>query len=766
MTIATNLGYPRIGPRRELKYAMEAYWRGESGQDELRRVAAELRKAGWQRQTDAGIGQIPSNDFSFYDHVLDTACMVGAVPSRFGAPGDEVDLDTYFAMARGAQDGRRDVPAMEMTKWFDTNYHYIVPEFERDQIFQLASQKPVREFQEAKAAGIHTRPVLLGPVSFLRLGKPAEGADHDPLELLDRLLPVYAELLARLANAGADWVQMDEPVLAFDGDPKLHQALARAYTELGGNAKGAKLLLTTYFDRLDPSTMEQAAKLPVAGIHVDLCQRPWRLTDLLRQVGSDTVVSLGLVDGRNVWRTDLSTALDTAEAAVTEIGRDRLMIGPSCSLLHVPLDLESETKLDDELKRWLAFAKQKLDELTLLARGVDEGRDAIRDALKESDAVQEQRRTSTRINDRAVQNRLRDVTPDMMKRQHGFAERRAHQRTKLQLPKLPTTIIGSLPQTKEVRRTRAEYRRGDRDWTSYEKAMKDAIAGAVKLQDEIGLDVLAHGEFERNDMVEYFGEQLSGFAFTEHAWVQSFGSRCVKPPIIYGDVARPKPMTVDWTTHAAKQTDKPMKGMLTGPVTILKWSFVRDDLPWEDTCKQIALAIRDEVRDLEQAGLPVVQIDEPAFREALPLKRQDWDAYLKWAVESFRLASSGVRDETQIHTHMCYSEFNDIIGAIADMDADVISIETSRSQMELLEAFTDFKYPNEIGPGVYDIHSPRVPSVDEMAGLIEEALKRLSPDQVWVNPDCGLKTRDWPETKKALANMVSAAQTARSKHKL
>jgi 5-methyltetrahydropteroyltriglutamate--homocysteine methyltransferase len=745
---------------------MEAYWRGESGQEELQRVAADLRKDGWQRQKDAGIGQIPSNDFSFYDHVLDTACMVGAVPGRFGAPGDEVDLDTYFAMARGAQDGRRDVPAMEMTKWFDTNYHYIVPEFERGQTFHLASQKPVREFQEAKALGIHTRPVLLGPVSFLRLGKAAEGAVDDPLDLLDKLLPVYAEILKRLENAGADWVQMDEPVLAFDGDPKLHQALDQAYSQLDRNTSGAKLLLTTYFDRLDASTMEQAAQLPVAGIHVDLCQRPWRLHDLLRQVRTDTVVSLGLVDGRNVWRTDLSTALETAEAAVNEIGRDRLMIGPSCSLLHVPLDVESETKLDDDLKRWLAFAKQKLDELTLLARGVDEGRDAIRSALTASDAVQEERRTSTRINDPAVQNRLRDVTPDMMKRQHGFAERREHQRRKLQLPKLPTTIIGSLPQTKEVRRTRAEYRRGDRDWTSYEKAMKDAIAGAVKLQDEIGLDVLAHGEFERNDMVEYFGEQLSGFAFTEHAWVQSFGSRCVKPPIIYGDVARPEPMTVDWTTHAAKQTDKPMKGMLTGPVTILKWSFVRDDIPWEDTCKQIALAIRDEVRDLEQAGLPVVQIDEPAFREALPLKRQDWDPYLKWAVESFRLASSGVRDETQIHTHMCYSEFNDIIGSIADMDADVISIETSRSQMELLEAFTDFKYPNEIGPGVYDIHSPRVPSVDEMAGLIEEALKRLSPDQVWVNPDCGLKTRDWPETKKALANMVSAAQTARSKHKL
>lgn len=761
-----SLGVPRIGRKRELKFALEAYWSGKSSADELLTVARSLRAANWKEQAERGITKIPSNDLSLYDHVLDAAVMVGAIPPRYGWTGGDVPLDTYFAMARGSQgDGQEQgVTALEMTKWFDTNYHYMVPELSDDQTFALASAKPLDHFLEAQELGIHTRPVILGPVTFLKLAKsPAEG--FNPLSLLPKLLPVYEELLRKLAEAGADWVQIDEPALVTDLIPNERDAFGFAYERLARAAPGLNIMLATYFGALGDN-LDTALALPVAGLHVDLVRAPEQLGDVVTGARKDLIISLGLIDGRNVWRSDLAAILDRVQATLPD-GQGECMengcleIAPSCSLLHVPIDLELETGLDPDVKSWLAFAAQKLDELVILSRALCEGKSAVLAELKASGEAAARRSASPKVHDPRVASRMAGIS-DAMKRRHSpFAERSRQQHASLGLPLFPTTTIGSFPQTPEVRKARAAHARGELDDPGYEMFLQRQTEAAIRWQEEIGLDVLVHGEFERNDMVQYFGEQLSGFAFTRHAWVQSYGSRYVRPPIIYGDVARPRPMTVAWWHYAQSLTGKPMKAMLTGPVTILNWSFVRDDLARADVCRQIALAIRDEVTDLERAGARMIQIDEAALREGLPLRKAGWQTYLDWAVDAFRLTSSGTDDTTQIHTHMCYSEFNDIIAAIAAMDADVISIETSRSQMELLDAFRSYHYPNEIGPGVYDIHSPRIPQVSEIVRLMQLARQRLDDRQLWVNPDCGLKTRKWEEVRPALVNMVSAAKQLR-----
>ncbi len=754
MVEATNLGFPRIGAGRELKKAVEATWKGRSSAEELETTAHDLRLRHWQLQKQAGLQSVPVNDFSLYDQVLDMACLLGCVPSRFGWDGEEIGTDLLFAMARGTDE----VPALEMTKWFDTNYHYLVPEFERGQRFHIGSEKVFRELEEARTAGMVARPVLLGPLSFLSLGKLADAGLERP-DVLAKLLPVYEEIFSRLAATGVDWVQVDEPFLALDLCEGGKAGYRRVYEHFAGLPR-PKVLLATYFEGLRDH-LDLACALPVEGLHLDLVRAPEQLEPALARAGEKTL-SLGVVDGRNIWRNDLSASLALVERAVEVLGSYHVQVAPSCSLLHTPVDLEGESSLDPELKSWMAFAVQKLGELSLLARGATEGREAIAEELAASDEARERRENSPRTFDRAVRERMAGVTPEMMRRRSPFAERSPLQHERLQLPLYPTTTIGSFPQTADIRRARASYRKGEIDETAYREAMRAEIRAVVDFQEEIGLDVLVHGEPERNDMVEYFGEQLAGFAFTENGWVQSYGSRCVKPPVIYGDVSRPRPMTVEWATYAQEQTDRVMKGMLTGPVTILQWSFVRDDQPRMDTSRQIALAIRDEVADLERAGIRILQIDEAAFREGLPLRREDWDEYLRRAVENFRLASCPVADATQIHSHMCYSEFNDIIGSIAEMDADVISIETSRSRMELLDAFVEYAYPNEIGPGVYDIHSPRVPPREEIVSLLEKAREVLAERQIWVNPDCGLKTRGWAEVRPALENMVAAAGEMRA----
>ena len=752
MTIlATNLGFPRVGGHRELKVALESYWSGATGADALLKTASSLRARHWFVQQKAGIDHIPSNDFSLYDQVLDTIAMLGAVPERFGHRGGDIPLDLYFGMARGTKTAH----AMEMTKWFDTNYHYIVPELAADTVFALSSSKALDEYKEAKFFGVATRPVLIGPVTFLKIAKLRDGTDR--WALLPKLLPVYAQVLAALAQAGAQWVQLDEPCLVADLDTGAQAALKTAYASLA--ASPVKILLATYFGAVGDN-LPVLVNLPVAGVHVDLVRAPQQLEEVCEALPGGRTLSLGVVNGRNIWKTALTDAERLIERA-KELRGGALMVGPSCSLLHVPVDLDTEGKMDSELRNWLAFAVQKLDEISGLTRAANGARDS-KYFLENAKAVGS-RTLSARIHDPAVKSRLAAVTPLMGERAPSFKERISLQQSLLKLPLLPTTSIGSLPQTKELREVRARFKKGEIDKEAYEKVLEDKTAEAMRWQDEIGIDVPVHGEFERNDMVEYFGEQLSGFAFTERAWVQSYGSRCVKPPIIFGDVSRPKPMTLHWTQMAQRYTDKPVKGMLTGPVTILQWSFVRDDQPRSQTCRQIALAIRDEVVDLEKAGVKIIQIDEAALREGLPIRKSEWQHYLDWAVEAFRLTASGVGATTQIHTHMCYSEFNDIIAAVAAMDADVISIETSRSAMELLDAFANFSYPNDIGPGVYDIHSPRVPSQQEMEDLLEKALKVLTPEQLWVNPDCGLKTRGWAEVKPALMSMVAAAKAVRSR---
>jgi 5-methyltetrahydropteroyltriglutamate--homocysteine methyltransferase len=754
MAIAANLGFPRIGAHRELKRAVEEYWAGTIDPQELHAAAMSLRRQHWQLQRSLGIEHLPSHDFSLYDHVLDTAAMVGAVPKRFAWTTGIVDLPTYFAMARGT----KEIPPLDMTKWFDTNYHYIVPEFEPGMRFRVASIAPIEQFQEAAVQGFHTRPVLLGPLTLLLLGKCKRGLK--PLSLLDKLLPVYEEVLSRLAHAGADWVQIDEPVLTLDLPPEFVEALEPTYTRLSKAAERIRLCLATYFGDLGdylPAVLE----LPVAAVHLDLVRGPEQLDRALACLPEGLMLSLGVVDGRNVWRTDLERALALLEKAATRILSDRIMVAPSCSLIHCPIDLDLEPSLDAELKNWMAFAKQKVQEVAVLTRALNEGRAAVADELAASRAAIEGRMKSPRIHNPDVQQRLAGVNEEMLRRAHPFPARREAQRRHLPLPPLPTTTIGSYPQTDEVRKARAALKKGKWSLERYEEFCRKQIEQTVRFQEDIDLDVLVHGEFERADMVEYFGEQFEGFAFTAHGWVQSYGTRCVKPPVIFGDVSRRQPMTVRWSQYAKSLTSRPMKGMLTGPVTILQWSFVRDDQPRRDTAFQIALAIRDETVDLEKADIRIIQIDEPALREGLPLRRAAWAGYLQWAVDAFRLASAGVGDETQIHTHMCYSEFNDIIESIAALDADVISLEASRSDMELLSAFVKFKYPNDIGPGVYDIHSPRVPETEEIMGRLQKALRAIPPDRLWVNPDCGLKTRGWPEVHAALRNMVEAAKSLR-----
>jgi 5-methyltetrahydropteroyltriglutamate--homocysteine methyltransferase len=771
--VVASLGTPRIGPRRELKVALEAYWSGKSDEKSLIETARSLRAANWARQKSLGISVIPSNDFSFYDQVLDTSAMVGAIPEIYGWKGGEVSLATYFAMARGLQAETADkacahghhehsngVPAQEMTKWFDTNYHYMVPEFTKGQKFALSSLKPVDEYREAKTLGYQTRPVLIGPVTYLKLGK-SKDTSLDPLSLFPDLLPVYIEMLRQLAAEGAEWVQLDEPCLVLDLDPAGRDALRQAYAAFSQALPMLKIMLTTYFGGLGDN-LSTAMSLPVAGLHIDLIRSPNQLADVLKEAPKGLVLSLGVIDGRNIWRANLAGLLDRLEPVVAKRGAGEIQIAPSCSLLHVPVDLDQETDLDSDLKTWLAFSVQKMAELATLGRALASGRDSVGDILAASSAAAAARRTSPKVHDAAVANRIATVTAAMGRRNSDFAERARTQRQRFNLPAFPTTTIGSFPQTPEVRKARAACSKGTLSEAAYKNFLYDETARAVRWQEEIGLDVLVHGEFERNDMVQYFGEQLSGFAFTSHGWVQSYGSRCVRPPILFGDVSRPRPMTVEWWQYAQSLTTKPMKGMLTGPVTILNWSFVRDDIPRSASCRQIALAIRDEVSDLEKAGAKMIQIDEAALREGLPLRRAEWDDYLSWAVMCFRICASGVKDETQIHTHMCYSEFNDIIDAIGAMDADVISIETSRSKMELLDAFKTYKYPNEIGPGVYDIHSPRVPEIGEMTDLLKLARLRLADEQLWINPDCGLKTRKWEEVKPALVNMVAAARELRA----
>ncbi len=762
MSIAHNLGFPRVGAKRELKRALEAYWKGEQTQAALETVGRDLRARHWKLQQDAGLDIIPVGDFTWYDHVLDMSVLLGVVPQRFGAVTGNVDFTTYFRMARGRAPGDKagsaDTYACEMTKWFDTNYHYIVPEFEVQQTFRVASDKLFSELAEAKALGLRAKPVLVGPLTYLWLGK-TKGAAFDRLTLLERLLPMYAEILARLKAAGVEWVQIDEPILALDLPQAWKSAFELAYNRL--QSSGLKLMLATYFGALGDNT-GVACSLPVEGLHIDLVRAPDQLSAVLDQLPAYKILSLGVVDGRNIWRADLERALDTLESAKACLGA-RLWVAPSCSLLHTPVDLAHETKLDDEFKSWLAYATQKVTEVVTLARGLNQGRAAVSEDLAASRAAAESRQTSKRIHRPEVQQRVRALAANEDKRHAPYAKRRELQHKLLQLPLFPTTTIGSFPQTQAIRNARRDFKAGRISAAEYQERMRQEIALAVRKQEEIGLDVLVHGEAERNDMVEYFGELMQGYAFSENGWVQSYGSRCVKPPIIFGDVARPNPMTVEWSVYAQSLTKKPMKGMLSGPITMLQWSFVRDDQPRSQTALQIALALRDEVLDLEQAGIKVVQIDEPALREGLPLRHADWADYLRWAAHAFRVTAGAVRDDTQIHTHMCYAEFNDIIDSIAALDADVITIETSRSDMELLDAFVNFAYPNEIGPGVYDIHSPRVPTKDEIVRLMEKAAKVVPAERLWINPDCGLKTRDWPEVETALGNMVSAAKTLRER---
>ncbi|WP_065755413.1 5-methyltetrahydropteroyltriglutamate--homocysteine S-methyltransferase [Bradyrhizobium paxllaeri] len=764
-----TLGTPRMGPRRELKLALESYWAGKSDETQLLEAAAALRAANWARQKSLGVTVIPSNDFSLYDHVLDTSVMVGAIPEIYGWSAGPVSLKTYFAMARGAQRDEHDAncghaehgaAAQEMTKWFDTNYHYIVPEYHKDQTFTLSSRKPIEEYEEAKNLGYQTRPVLVGPVTFLKLGKSADPA-FDTLLLLDRLLPVYVDVLRELTLRGAEWVQLDEPCLVLDLDAATRDALRRTYTHLAKKVPDVKIMLATYFGTIGDN-LEAALTLPVAGLHIDLVRAPEQLDVIVADARRDLVISLGVVDGRNVWRSNLPAVLDRLEPAIAKLGKDRVQIAPSCSLLHVPIDLELETDLDLDVKSWLAFSVQKIGELATLGRVLAKGWEEAADVLEASEAAAVGRETSPNVHNANVAKRMAAIDGSMQRRHSPFARRAEVQRARFGLPTFPTTTIGSFPQTLEVRNARAAHLRGTMSDAQYEQFLKEETARAVRWQEDIGLDVLVHGEFERNDMVQYFGERLSGFAFTKHGWVQSYGSRYVRPPILFGDVSRPTPMAMEWWRFAQSLTKKPLKAMLTGPVTILNWSFVRDDIPRSEACHQIALAIRDEVIDLERSGAMMIQIDEAALREGLPLRKSQWKTYLGWAVDSFRICSSGVADETQIHTHMCYSEFNDIIDAIAAMDADVISIETSRSKMQLLDAFKSYKYPNEIGPGVYDIHSPRVPDAAEMKNLIALARQRLSDAQLWINPDCGLKTRRWEEVRPALTNMVAAARELRA----
>jgi 5-methyltetrahydropteroyltriglutamate--homocysteine methyltransferase len=762
MALSNIAGFPRIGPNRELKFAAESYWRGASSAEELAATGKQIRRANWKLMQDAGIDLIPSNDFSLYDQVLDACALVGAVPDRYGHASGDVDLDTYFAMARGRQSDGHDVTAMQMVKWFDTNYHYIVPELGPDTKFSLSSSKPFDEYVEAEEAiGASTVPVLIGPVSLLLLAKPADGVDEgfDFLSLLEPLLGVYGEVIERLAEHGAEWVQLDEPCFVMSRSERELDALRLAYEELGKVHERTRLMVKTYFDHAGDA-YAVLRETPIDGIGLDFVLGRENV-GIARDVGplEGKTLFAGIVDGRNVWINDLHASLEELRE-FSDIA-DELVVSTSCSLLHTPVDLDAEPDLDDELRSWMAFATQKVGEVATLAKGLTEGDEAIESELAANVEALESRSSSTRTRNPGVRERVEALTEDDAKRGSDFEVRREAQRAELELPLFPTTTIGSYPQTQEIRAARAELREGKIDKDEYQRRMRAEIERVVSFQEEIGLDVLVHGEPERNDMVQYFAEQMEGYAFTQNAWVQSYGSRCVRPPILYGDVSRPSPMTVDWILFAQSLTERPVKGMLTAPVTMLQWSFVRDDQPREDSCVQLALAIRDEVADLEAAGVRIIQVDEPAIREGLPLRREHWDEYLDWAVRCFRIATTGVDDATEIQTHLCYSDFADIMESVQAMDADVLLIEAARSRMQLLLEWERTGYKQEIGPGVYDIHSPRVPPSAEMADLLLAAAKVLRPEQLWVNPDCGLKTRAWPETEAALRNMVDAARQAR-----
>lgn len=764
-----NLGYPRIGNQRELKKATEQYWSEKISQQQLLLTGKTIRLQNWQIQAEAGIDLIPCNDFSFYDQVLDTTLMLGAVPKRYqtlAATKQLTDIDLLFAMARGYQKDGFDITAMEMTKWFDTNYHYIVPEFTADQKFSLLNKKVITEFLEAKAQGFTTKPVLIGPVSYLLLGKEKQEGFHR-IDLLSSLLPVYIEIIGQLVSNGAAYIQFDEPCLSLEITENEQLAIEKTYQTIAEKFPKLHIILASYFECYGDN-LPTVLNLPIQTLHLDLVRCPSQIDDVLASdfPSSKTNLSLGVVDGRNIWKNDFQDSLSIIKKVLDAIGADRVWIAPSCSLIHCPCDLTFETdekSLRPEVKDWLAFAKQKINEVVTLKQLANGENPALADVkLRSNIESNAKRKTSPLIHNQNVKQRVANITEKDAQRHDDFQVRKLEQRKALNLPLFPTTTIGSFPQTPEVRSWRAKFKKGELTQEQYDNLIAKETEEAIRWQEETGIDVLVHGEFERNDMVEYFGEQLEGFEFSKNGWVQSYGSRCVKPPIIYGDIFRPAPMTLRWTSYAQSLTKKLLKGMLTGPVTILQWSFVRNDQPRSETCTQIALAIRDEVVDLEKANIKIIQIDEPAIREGLPLRKEDWTSYLDWAVKAFRISASGVQNKTQIHTHMCYSEFNDIIQNIAEMDADVITIECSRSQMELLDIFAEFKYPNEIGPGVYDIHSPRVPSKSEMVELMEKAKVHIPIDQLWINPDCGLKTRHWEETKKAMTEMVSAAKELRS----
>jgi 5-methyltetrahydropteroyltriglutamate--homocysteine methyltransferase len=759
MAISTIPAFPRIGPNRELKWALEGYWSGKRTEADLEKTASDIRKGNWEAQISAGLDLVPVNDFSLYDQVLDTIALVGAVPDFYGWAGEQVDLDTYFAMARGRV-GARPARALDMTKWFDSNYHYLVPELAPDQQFRLASTKPFDELAEAQASGVPAKPVLLGPLSFLLLAK---GTDEGkaPLDLLDALLPIYAEVIERLAASGAEWIQLDEPTLVQDRTPAELEAFNRAYAALAEAKGNAKLLVQTMYGHVGEA-YEALATSPVDGIGLDFVRGPENL-DLIAQNGfpSDLWLAAGVVDGRNVWANNLASTLDLLDRVQAHVPAERLMVSASCSLLHVPYDVRVEDGLDLTVRSWLSFALQKLSEIVLLTRAVNEGREAISEQLEANRRVIDEHRKSTLRHNPTIQERLSKLTETDQKRASAYPIRAEAQQRRLNLPLLPTTTIGSFPQTDDLRIWRNRHDKGEIDDATYEGFLEDQIRETIKWQDGLGLDILVHGEPERNDMVQYFGEQLEGVAVTRKGWVQSYGSRYVRPPIIYGDVQRSRPITPRWTTFAQSLTKRPVKGMLTGPVTILNWSFVRDDQPRSETCRQIALAIRDEVADLDAAGIATIQIDEPALREGLPLRKANWNAYLEWATTCFRIAASAARDETQIHSHMCYSEFGDIIAAIAALDADVISIENARSDNDLLHVLRRHGYDNAVGPGVYDIHSPRVPSTEEIVESLRATLEVLDLKQVWVNPDCGLKTRRWEEVQPAIEHMVAAAKEMR-----
>ena len=754
MTTFHLSGFPRVGAKRELKFAQERYWRGEITEADLLDIAKKLREINWQHQANANADFVAVADFTFYDHILDLQVATGAIPARFGFDSQNLTLDQYFQLARG----NKTQFAIEMTKWFDTNYHYLVPEFHKDTQFKANPAHYVQQIREAKALGHKVKPTIVGPLTFLWLGKE-KGAAFNRFDLLNKLVPVYVDILNALTAEGVEYIQIDEPALTLDLPAEWIVAYKAVYATFAAQVN-AKLLLATYFG----SVAEHAdllKSLPVAGLHIDLVRAPEQVYEF---VDYDKILSVGVIDGRNIWRANLNQVLDVVEPLKAKLG-EHLWIAPSCSLLHTPYDLTVETQLQankPELYQWLAFTLQKIQELRVIKTALEQGRAAVQAELDASQAAADARKNSHEIHRTCVAERLANLPKNADQRKSPFAERIKLQNAWLNLPLLPTTNIGSFPQTTEIRHARAAFKKGDLSLADYEAAMKKEIEFVVREQEKLDLDVLVHGEAERNDMVEYFGELLDGFAFTKFGWVQSYGSRCVKPPVIYGDVTRPEPMTVRWSQYAQSLTNKVMKGMLTGPVTILQWSFVRNDIPRSTVCKQIAVALSDEVLDLEKAGIKVIQIDEPAIREGLPLKRADWDAYLQWAGEAFRLSSMGCKDDTQIHTHMCYSEFNDILPAIAALDADVITIETSRSDMELLTAFGDFKYPNDIGPGVYDIHSPRVPTAEEIEHLLRKALQVVPKERLWVNPDCGLKTRGWPETIAALKVMVDVTKKLRA----